>query len=83
MAIDSYISIVCRLSAEYLIAILLRLKVARSLRLKSYLICLSVGILFLMPLCLSADVGLPYEEGLPVVVHIQMGILDIDEIDQI
>jgi len=51
------------------------------LSLKSYLICLSVGILFLAPLCLSAGVGLPDEEGLPVVVHVQMGILDIAKIE--
>ncbi|MEE8428017.1 MAG: hypothetical protein V3S33_00750 [Gammaproteobacteria bacterium] len=55
-------------------------KAVRSSSLESYLIRIATGILFLMPLCLSADVGLPNEEGLPV-IHFQMGILDIDEID--
>ncbi len=49
--------------------------------LKSYLICLSVGILLLVPPCLSADVSLPDEDGLPVVVYFQMGILDIAKIE--
>ncbi len=56
-------------------------KAVRSSSLESYLIRIATGILFLMPLCLSVDVGLPGEEGLPMVVHIQMGILDINEID--